>query len=192
MESLQRPPPPEAICPYATFCAAHCTHPPYLSVTVPCLSLLSSLRPPLYYHSLGLCPPSSSLPLSISLSSTFPILSISFICSVLPSLSLFISAGETPQYSKWGCSDPCCGIQNRASISPILCPYPREMCSELVLPPLPPSPLRLLNTPPFLYGVLLRGQKVDCLLCGIPQPNMMLLSTFELKSIAGRLQVSAS
>lgn len=74
-KQLESFPPSEAICPHATFCATHCTCPSYPSVTVPCLSLLSSRCPPLYYHSVcALCSALTHCSLSIPLSSsTFPI-----------------------------------------------------------------------------------------------------------------------
>lgn len=36
------------------------------------------------------------------------------------------------------------------------------MCSDLMLPPLPPYPLGPLNNPRLLSGVSMHGQKVNC------------------------------
>lgn len=116
LESLQRLLPPEAICPYTTFCAAHCTCPFYLSVTVPCLSFLSIILSPslLSFSVYALCSALSHYTLSISLSfSTFPIqLTVYLSFGLFPSLSLLCLllsphiCWETRQCSKWGALTP--------------------------------------------------------------------------------------
>lgn len=128
--------------------------------------------PLLYYHPLSLCPLSSSLPLyTLNFSPPlylsrplyiFHLLSFP-LCRLFASLSSYLQ-GNTSGLEMW-CSDPCCGIQNRARISAILCPSPCKMCSELMLPPLPLPPLCLLNTLSLQSCVSLCGQKVESLLC---------------------------
>lgn len=118
LESL---PPPEAICPYTTFCAAHCTCPFCPSVTVPRLSLRSSFCPPVQYHSL----PVPSVRLSPTATSQFlalshPLYIVHLLSSALSLFYLLLSlciCGEKLPCSKW--DDPCCEIQN-VRISPVL------------------------------------------------------------------------
>lgn len=128
LESLQRLPPPEAICPHAAVCAAHCTCPFYLcTVTVSCLSILSIILSP---SLLSLSHSVPSVQLSLFLYTLFLYIShslycISFTGSVFLSLSvLFGSLSSYLQGNmsvlKMGCSDPYGGIQNRVKISPIL------------------------------------------------------------------------
>lgn len=95
-ESFQRLPPPEAICPYVTFCA-HCTCPFYLSVTVPCLSILSIILSPSLlsrFHSMPSVQLSRTIPYRF-LSLHFPFTQL-YIFHLLSSicLSVFISAGR--------------------------------------------------------------------------------------------------
>lgn len=152
-DQLESLPPPEAICPRATFCSVHCTCPLYPSVTVPCLSLLSSFCPPPYYHPLSV--PSVSLSPSCSAFSNRP---TSFICSTFLSLPLFYLLRFIPgERHKMGCSDPCCGIQNRVRMPPILWTFSHEI---FLWPPLllfPISPPEHPDSP--LQGFIYMGAR---------------------------------
>lgn len=116
------------------------------------------------------------------LSPPLPFLStfISFICS-LTYLLLCLRICRDMSALKMGCFDPWCGIQNRVRIS--LLPW-NTFWSYVA------TSASLSSQSPECF--IARTEGWLCLLRRTQQSNMMLCSTFELRSIAGCLQISAS